>query len=194
VPILLGWNSNEAGKFVGRETRASYAASMKEAFGGMTPALLRLYPALDDSDATRAAVELISDTDFGWRSWSLAQARSVKGSPPLFLYQFDNSPPGADGSRTKGALHSDELRYVWGNDDPTGKWPAADKALEAAVQTYWVNFARTGDPNGPGLAHWAPYSRERTALWFRDGKAEGGTVLREEKLQQMDQALQDRGR
>lgn len=194
VPTLLGWNTNEAAHFVGSETRASYAASINEAYGSVAPKLLQLYPARDDADATRAAIELISDGDFGWRGWSIAQARLAKGAAPVFVYQFDNPPPSSDGRRTEGAVHSDELRYVWGNDDPAGTWPDTDKALEATVQTYWVNFARTGNPNAAGLPEWAPYRAARTALWFSGGKAHSQGVLRGDKLQLMDRALRDAGR
>jgi para-nitrobenzyl esterase len=188
VPVLLGWNSNEAGRFLGKVTRDTYMAGLKSR-GSLGADFLRIYPAGDDAEANRAAVDLASDSEFGWRSWSIAEARSASSSPPLFVYQFDNPPPGPDGTRTKGAIHSDELRYVWGNDDPEGKWPAADNDLEAAIQLYWVNFARTGDPNGAGLVRWPPYRAGRTTLWFVDGKAKAGGVLREAQLRAMDEAL-----
>ena len=190
VPVLLGWNSNEALRFMGKITRDSYVANLKSR-GPLGADFLRIYPADNDAEAAQAAVDLASDSEFGWRSWSIAEARRTKTSPALFLYQFDNPPPGPDGSRTKGAIHSDELRYVWGNDDPEGKWPAADKDLEARIQQYWVNFARTGDPNGPGLMHWSPYRAGRTALWFVDGRAKADHVLRDENLRAMDQALHE---
>jgi para-nitrobenzyl esterase len=188
VPVLLGWNSNEALRFMGKVTRQSYVANLAF-FGPLGADFLRIYPAGSDAEAEQAAVDLASDSEFGWRSWSIAGARLAKNSPPLFVYQFDNPPPGPDGTRTKGAIHSDELRYVWGNDDPEGKWPAADNELEAVIQRYWVNFARTGNPNGPGLAHWPAYRAGRTALWFSRGAARPGQVLREDKLRAMDQAL-----
>ena len=188
VPVLLGWNSDEAARFMGPVTRADYLANIKS-FGALAPDLLRIYPANDDAEAGVAALDLFSDTAFGWRSWSLAETRRAPTSPATFLYQFDNPPPGPDGTRTKGAVHSDELRYVWGNDDPEGKWPAADKALEATIQRYWVNFARTGDPNGPGLVRWAPYRAGGTALWFAGGAAKAGGVLREDQLRALDRAL-----
>ena len=188
VPVLLGWNSNEAASFFGNVTRSKYLALL-EPFGPLAPDLLRIYPAKNDAEAAQSAIDMAGDTEFGWRGWSLAQARLAPGSPPLFLYQFDNPPPGPGGTRTKGAVHSDELRYVWGNDDPKGKWPAQDKVLEATIQSYWVNFARTGDPNGPGLVRWPPYRSGHAALWFSDGAARAGSVWRDDKLRAMDQAL-----
>lgn len=188
VPILLGWNSNEAGRFLGKVTRSEYLANI-QSLGPLAADFLRIYPASTDAEASEAAIDLASDTEFGWRGWSLAEARLAKSSPATFLYQFDNPPPGPDGSRTKGAVHSDELRYVWGNDDPDNKWSAADNKLEDVIQSYWVNFARTGDPNGVGLVPWAPYRLNRTALWFRNGGAKAGAVLRKDKLRTMDQAL-----
>jgi len=188
VPVLLGWNSNEAASFFGNVTRAKYLALLKP-FGPLAPDLLRIYPANDDAEAAQSAIDMAGDTEFGWRGWSLAEARVASNSPPLFLYQFDNPPPHPNGSRTHGAIHSDELRYVWGNDDPEGKWPAADKDLGATVQTYWVNFARTGNPNGPGLVRWPSYRTGRAALWFSSQSAKAGGVLREDKLRAMDQAL-----
>jgi para-nitrobenzyl esterase len=188
VPILEGWNSDEAARFIGKVTRADYIANLKS-FGPLAANFLRIYPASTDAAATQAAIDLASDTEFGWRGWSLAQARLSKGSQPLFLYQFDNPPPGPGGSRTHGAVHSDELSYVWGNDNHGNGWSQSDQNLENTIQSYWVNFARTGDPNGPGLIRWAPYRSGRTALWFQNGAAKPGPVLRERQLRAMDEAL-----
>jgi para-nitrobenzyl esterase len=185
VPILLGWNSDEAARFAPPMTFATYSAQMA-ANPGPIADLVRQYPAHDDASATRAMRDLMSDTNFGWRSWSLAEARTAPGAPPLYLYQFDNPPPTEDGSRSPGAVHSDELGYVWGNNAPAGRWPAGDKALAAMIQHYWINFARTGNPNGSGLPQWAPYARDRTALWFRRGAAEPGPVPRADRLKRID--------
>jgi para-nitrobenzyl esterase len=194
VPILLGWNSNEAARFISHETQTSYAASVRSNYGAIAPELLHLYPASDDATATRAAQDLMSDTGFGWRSWSIAEARATPGASPLFLYRFDNPPPGPNGQRTDGAVHSDELGYVWGNNDPDGRWLEADKALAQTMQAYWINFARTGNPNGAGLPRWAPYRDGRSALWFRDGKEIDGPPLRTDRLKQLDHLAAQQGR
>lgn len=185
VPVLLGWNSGEGALFIPPQRYAERNARLS---GLPEPVadLVRLYPSHDDASASRAEEDLYTDTQFGWRSWSLATARTAPHAPPVYVYQFDNPPPRDDGSRTDGALHSDELGFVWGNSDPADRWPKADKALAAVIQQYWINFARTGDPNGPGLPEWPAYSEGGRAIWFRHGAAEPGSVLRADRLEQID--------
>jgi para-nitrobenzyl esterase len=59
-----------------------------------------------------------------------------------------------------GAYHSAEIEYVFGQlDSKAGvKWSPETRALSAQMQKYWANFARSGDPNGPGLPKWPVYS------------------------------------
>ncbi|SDA35587.1 carboxylesterase/lipase family protein [Sphingomonas sp. NFR15] len=189
VPVLLGWNSNEAARFRDGGTLADYLADTRQTYPVIAPELLRLYPANSDATAPRAARNLMSDISFGWRSWSIAEARAIGGTAPVFLYQFDNPPPRADGSRSDGAVHSDELDYVWGNHDPARRWTAADTALAGVMQRYWVTFMRNGDPNGPGLPRWAPYAGGRTALWFRPAGLKNARPLRAATLRALDQVL-----
>jgi para-nitrobenzyl esterase len=189
TPILLGWNSNEAARFIDRQTRAGYQASAQREYGRIAPALLRLYPAASDADATRASQDLMSDTSFGWRGWSIAEARASAGTAPAFVYQFDAPPPGQDGSRTSGAVHSDELGYVWGNNDAGQRWPAGDRALGNEIQRYWINFMHSGNPNGPGLPLWRPYTMGRSALWLRTTGVGNAPPLRTDRLRAVDDLL-----
>ncbi len=55
-----------------------------------------------------------------------------------------------------GAVHSAEIEYALGNL-PTNRvfdWQPEDYRVSAIMQGYFVNFIKTGDPNGLGLPQW----------------------------------------
>ena len=71
------------------------------------------------------------------------------------MYMFAHVEPGPDSARY-AAFHSSELPYAFRTLDksPERHFTAADRALARVVSAYWVNFVKTGDPNGNGLSSW----------------------------------------
>jgi para-nitrobenzyl esterase len=77
-----------------------------------------------------------------------------------FVYKFDRSIPGK-GESALGAFHSLEVPYVFNAFHDRGwQWlpfTNADLRLSEAIERYWTNFAKTGDPNGSGVPSWSAW-------------------------------------
>jgi para-nitrobenzyl esterase len=103
------------------------------------------------------ANQWLTDTTFRCGAVITASRHSATGAS-VHSYQFEQSLPGHP---QEGAQHSFELPYVFGNlltgGALGGAYSASDRALSDAMVGYWTNFARTGDPNGPGLPAWPAF-------------------------------------
>jgi para-nitrobenzyl esterase len=90
---------------------------------------------------------------------------------PGYEYQFDRAAPGREAA---GATHGAEVSYVFGNLG--ANYAAPDREISAAMQQYWTNFAKSGDPNGGSLPKWPKFdSAARGFIEFTDN----GPVARE---------------
>lgn len=76
-----------------------------------------------------------------------------------WVYYFSRARPSA-GGEILGAYHGTELPYVFGTHDDWLPADAGDLALTTRVMQYWLQFARSGDPNLPGQLAWPRYRDE----------------------------------
>jgi para-nitrobenzyl esterase len=164
VPLLAGWNHDEGSFEVvfnpQKPTVDSMKATARKEFGEKAAEFLRLYPADTDAQALRSMEDFAGDRFIAWSTWRWMEAQNTTGKQPVYRFRFDLGPPADAKGPQLGAFHSSEIEYVFGQLDSRAhvEWRPSDRQLSAQMQKYWANFARSGDPNGEGLAKWPVYA------------------------------------
>ncbi len=187
TPVLIGSNSDEAAMFVwGKTAPAILEAKAKEGLGEHAAAILALYPHATVDEASLATKASLTDLAFTWHTWTWAGMQSSYGKSPAYLYYFDHRPPGSE----SGANHASEIAYVFGNLPSTGlfsKGPRPeDKAMSELMMNYWVNFAKTGDPNGGDLPKWPAFSKKEPQGMVFDAKPAARAMPYEKRMGVLD--------
>ncbi len=202
TPVIVGTNEDESRLFrmgaenLDRETVVLRLAGLIAARGGSPEDARRLVDAYED--ARRSAERpfspadvwfaISSDRTFRYHSVRVAEALS-RHQPSTYMYLFSWKSPAFDGEL--GAFHALELPFVFGVFDTViGKLAGDDLAkddLSTQVQDAWIAFARSGDPNHPGLPSWRPYdaSERQTMVFDRQ------SALRRAPLEAERQALDE---
>src|SRR5579884_1030310 len=186
VDVLIGSNHDEGTFFGAGRTTADQARSRaQQAYGGLAAEFLHLYPAGSDTEAGASSLARTRD-ELGWlmRTWA---ELTVQRGRKAYLYYFTHVPPGAG---ERGASHTAELPYMFDNPPANDSWTDADRKLADMMSSYWVNFIKTGDPNGHGLPRWPAYhakSNDAQAMIFGD-TVKFGPQIEPARLAFFDQA------
>jgi para-nitrobenzyl esterase len=173
MPVMTGWMSDEGTALFAAlpalELEA-FEAEIESRYGEHAEAILEEY-ADQISVSTKSALQAIqADQAFGWgaRTWLREVERAgspayhyfFTRSPPVYLLYLPDRPPIEipEGPRGYGAYHSGDLAYAFANQELVGSgWDDLDREISRVMSQYWVNFARTGDPNGEGVPEWPRY-------------------------------------
>jgi para-nitrobenzyl esterase len=162
---MAGSNSDEATLM---KTLNLTGKELLAPLGDNLPALRAIYDAggkLDDDTFVR---QFFSDAVFASGAQGFAHY-AAKAGDPAYVYHFRYVADSLRG-RDKGVGHGGEVVYVFGlhgfSQTPRGAIMASfvtekDKTIIAQTQSYWTNFAKTGDPNGASLPQWPMTSHDK---------------------------------
>jgi para-nitrobenzyl esterase len=170
VPIIVGSTLNEGNLYLADQTDLSvekYKSFLKSRFADNSGKAFEMFPAYKAKDVAPAIDSIVTVAANAQPARLVAQSMERKKSK-AYLYQFTRLPDTAM-ARKLGVHHGVELAYVFGNMNKSDGYDDTDMELSKKVMDYWVNFAKTGNPNGKGLPYWPAYkSKSDFNLEFSD--------------------------
>ena len=188
TPILVGYNSDEGASFSPPRTSEDYIASVKARYGPFAESLLKAYPA-GSGTPPKTARDLARDTAFGWHTWIWARLQAKTGKSKAFYYYFDQHPEYPEGSPRAGygSPHGADVPYVFQHlNTSSPQTTKTDLEISEAMSTYWVNFAKRGDPNGEGVPAWPAFSDANPVVMYFGQTPHTGPVPSAEALKSLD--------
>jgi para-nitrobenzyl esterase len=194
VPTIDGMVADEGSSHdgYGKETPEAYKKRVRDSYGTLAEDFLRLYPAETQAECTESQKGLERDRRLAsMYLWGVK--RSETGKTAAYTYYFSHVLPWPDHPEF-AAFHSSEIPYWTRNyrilDRP---FTAKDAETSEVLSNYWLNFVKTGSPNGKGVPAWPVVkagtpetmdlgdpirvrpimSEEKLNLWLKRDKAEG---------------------
>ena len=172
VPVIVMTNSDEGALFSRSMQPEDFKNAAKGIFGNMADEALKLYPANTVDEAFHANGDMFRDMGFAWPSFAWVSLQNKIGKKPAyaaFLAQPSTRSFSGD-PRRRGVAHADDILYLNGEFlTQPDKYPA-EAAVAEIMQQYWVNFAKTGNPNGKGLPYWPAFDTSKpTTMQFSNG-------------------------
>ncbi len=174
VPLLVGTNMNEFTvafdhpeywQWTDADLESHVRKVMPQQADAAIKAVKELYP--DAKPFQQWSV--IASTSVRGAALDQAMSKAAAGAAPAYLYYFTWQAPVLDGRPM--AFHCAEMSFTFDNnqrcENMTGGGPAG-QALADKMSSAWLQFARTGNPNHPGLPHWPEFTEAKKSTMVFD--------------------------
>ena len=185
--VMIGMVADEASGLApaayGIADQAGFTDLVHKTYGSMAERFQHFYPATTDAERVEMTHQVLRDKGLaGLYAWG--SERLARSNQPVYVYLFTHVEPGPDSARY-AAFHSCEIPYAFRTLDKAleRNFTAADRGLSHRVSAYWVNFVKTGDPNGHGLASWPRFEASNPRIMKLDVEAGAQPLLPEPKLE-----------
>ena len=196
VPLIIGNCSAEiGGSFVNNSDSKEELFSL---FGELKSEAETTF----DPDGNKEFAEVITrfNTDWVWGEPARMVARkfAIKNEP-VYVFHFDYVPPAMRERARFGAGHGSEVSYVFNtlNERRGVLEPSTEeKELGRIMNTYWTNFAKTGNPNGENLPVWPLYNTKNEEILdiMPNGNAVGKPDPRKARFDVIEKTSKIRGK
>ena len=184
VPLLAGWNSEESSArailAANEPNPENMANALRKLYGDRADEAVKVYGGGTPDEVRQAATDLASDRFIAYSTWKWSDLHATTGGKPVYRYFYTrprpqmtpamgNAVPGLAGGviaganapavkppAARGAVHSAEIEYAMGNlaSNKVYAWAPEDYKVSEAMQAFFANFVKTGNPNGSGLPNW----------------------------------------
>lgn len=185
---MIGTNSDEGALFVPFAKADAYQKEISSGYGEYADKILAAYPGSTDAEALRSSRDMFRDATFAWPTLTWARLQSKTGKGKVYVYYFSHRPPypNAPAFKDWGAAHAGEIAYVFGNFTAAMPAAATDRTVSDEISSYWVNFAKKGDPNGAGLPQWPAFTNTSAQVMNLDDPSKAIDVPNLQKLDVLD--------
>jgi para-nitrobenzyl esterase len=180
VPLLAGWNRDEGSFMANGMTAEKWKAMATTLYKERAAEFLKLYPGDTDDPAVDSAGAYGGDAFIAFSTWKWLEADRKTGDPRVYRYHFELRALPSKYHPGSFAFHSDDIEYVFGTLDtrPGETVRPEDRKLSEEMMSYWTNFARSGDPNAPGLPEWPKYGKGDELIHLDSTITSGPDALR----------------
>ena len=191
VALLHGWNEDEGLVFGGLKNATDFVNDLRKTYGRNADFLIGAYRAAYDTEAAQAQLDMARDQVFGLQGylWLKEQARQQL---PVFAYRFTRIVPAEGEYKKFKAFHTGEVPYAFNNLGFVKRpWQATDHQLANNMSDYWVNFVKSGNPNGKGLPEWPAFDNISKKMMVLDENVNSKKMPDAERLELLWKIMQE---